>query len=393
MIVGKTLVRRLTVSLMLWMCALWTLSVTGVAFYVHYEINESFEHALEESQGKDDKKERVDHPMHHSTHHRGHSMRHRVHAFYETMQWLVLPTLVFLPLLALIVRRVAAKELRPVQQLTMQIGERGGQNLSPLQIKDDFPNELIAIVESANRLLERMGAALDVERSLAANAAHELRTPIATARLRIDNAMQHDLPQAARAELVAAGAGLVQLTRRAEKLLQLSRAEGSQSLASERIDLARVTSLVVQEFWAEQGVQRRLHLVLPEADTPGATQDQHAIWVMGDMDALALALRNLIENALRHSAGADVTVHVGVQHTAGADAKAFVSVTDQGAGLTADQLAKLTQRHVRQSHNQTGFGLGLSIVKTIVDRQKARLSFASPPPGLTQGLAARIDFA
>jgi two-component system, OmpR family, sensor kinase len=286
--------------------------------------------------------------------------------------------------LSFIVQRIVRGELNPVQQLTDQLAERGAQNLTVLRANEGFPSELITIVESTNRLLERMDSALDVERSLAANAAHELRTPIATARLRIDNAMQHDLPEAAKIELVAAMAGLVQLTRRAEKLLQLSRAEGSQSLNSERMDLAHLASLVVQEFWADAGVQRRLYLDLTAMD--GA--DIASVWVMGDMDTLALALRNLIENALRHSTDADVTLRVRRSEDG---LTALASVIDQGLGLSSDQITKLSKRHVRYSTDQTGFGLGLSIVKTIVERQKGRLAFTSPPAGLTQGLEVRIE--
>lgn len=374
-----TMTKRITQTLMFWVSVVWFVSALGVAAYVKYEIDEAFDQALLANATQLDEKMRF-----------AESMEHRVHAFWETLRWLFLPMIAFLPILTFAVHRIVRRELKPVQQLTAQIGERGGQNLSALKDEAGFPSELITIVDSTNRLLERMDAALDVERSLAANAAHELRTPIATARLRIDNAMQHDLPDVARTELVAAIAGLMQLTRRAEKLLQLSRAEGSQSLSSERLDLAYLARLVVQEFDFDPAVQCRLHVVLPES----VDGRPLSIWAMGDMDTLALALRNLIENALRHSAGADVTVRVGYVETKSVNElgrRAFASVIDQGAGVSSQKMMQMTQRHVRQSHNQTGFGLGLSIVKTIVERQKGQLSFASPPAGLTQGVEARIE--
>jgi two-component system, OmpR family, sensor kinase len=370
---NNTLTARITKNLMLWVGLIWIISAVGVAAYVKYEIDEAFDQALLDNTLQIDRATQI-----------ATSMAHRADAFWETMRWLFLPMLAFLPALAFIVQRIVRGELNPVQQLTDQLAERGAQNLTVLRANEGFPSELITIVESTNRLLERMDSALDVERSLAANAAHELRTPIATARLRIDNAMQHDLPEAAKIELVAAMAGLVQLTRRAEKLLQLSRAEGSQSLNSERMDLAHLASLVVQEFWADAGVQRRLYLDLTAMD--GA--DIASVWVMGDMDTLALALRNLIENALRHSTDADVTLRVRRSEDG---LTALASVIDQGLGLSSDQITKLSKRHVRYSTDQTGFGLGLSIVKTIVERQKGRLAFTSPPAGLTQGLEVRIE--
>jgi two-component system OmpR family sensor kinase len=369
----NTLTSRITKHLMFWVGLVWAISAIGVAVYVKFEIDEAFDQALL------DKALQLDAGAQLAA-----SMAHRIDAFWETMRWLFLPMLGFLPLLAFIVQRIVRRELKPVKQLTDQLAERGAQNLTILCGNEGFPTELITIVESTNRLLERMDSALDVERSLAANAAHELRTPIATARLRIDNAMQHDLPEGAKAELVAAMAGLVQLTRRAEKLLQLSRAEGSQSLSSERMDLAHLAGLVVQEFWANAGVQRRLRLDTPYTDDASAV----SIWVMGDMDTLALALRNLIENALRYSADADVMVRVRLAEDC---VTAWVAVMDEGPGLSSDQITKLANRHVRQSANQTGFGLGLSIVKTIVERQKGRLTFTSPPAGFAQGLEVRIE--
>jgi len=377
---STTLTGRITKSLMFWVGLIWTISAVGVAAYVKYEIDEAFDQALIDNALQIDRVTQI-----------ATSMAHRMDAFWETMRWLFLPMLAFLPILAFIVQRIVRHELKPVQQLTDQLAERGSQNLTALCANVGFPSELISMVDSTNRLLERMDSALDVERSLAANAAHELRTPIATARLRIDNAMQHDLPEVARDELLAAVAGLVQLTRRAEKLLQLSRAEGSQSLSNEPVDLAQLASLVVQEFWLSAGVHRRLHLDLfDDADDVSSVA-----WVMGDMDTLALALRNLIENALRHSAGADVTVRVGRSEAIANEQGGksfFVSVIDQGSGLSPSQIVKITQRHVRQSGDQAGFGLGLSIVKTIVDRQRGKLTFFSPPAGFAQGFEARIDF-
>jgi two-component system, OmpR family, sensor kinase len=371
---GKSTLRgRITQSLLFWVGLVWVISAVGVAAYVKYEIDEAFDQALLDNILQLDAKSRL-----------AESLVHRADAFWETMRWLFLPMLAFFPILAFIVQRIVMRELKPVHELTDQLAERGAQNLTALRADEGFPSELVTIVGSTNRLLERMDSALDVERSLAANAAHELRTPIATARLRIENAMQHDLPEAATIELVAAMAGLVQLTRRAEKLLQLSRAEGSQSLSSERMDLTHLASLVAQDFLTDPRVQRRLHLNFPEGGTVSAA----AVYVMGDIDTLALALRNLIENALRHAPDADVTVQVGC--LSGGDA--FVSVVDTGSGLSTDQVDKLAKRHVRNSSDQTGFGLGLSIVKTIVERQKGRLTFTSPPTGLAHGLEVRIEF-
>jgi two-component system OmpR family sensor kinase len=369
---STTLTKRITKSLMFWVSVVWLISALGVAAYVKYEIDEAFDQALLANAIQLDAKARL-----------AESMEHRVHAFWETLRWLFFPMMAFLPILAFIVQRIVQRELQPVQQLTEQIGERGGSNLSTLTAKEGFPSELTTIVDSTNRLLERMAIALDVERSLAANAAHELRTPIATARLRIDNALHHALPSEVTLELEAAITGLDKLTRRTEKLLQLSRAEGSQSFIADPVDLILLVNLVVQEFDGESddknNTKARLSVQLPNGEDPAL--------VLGDIDTLALALRNLIENALRHAPSSLVQVKVD-NATKG---KVAVSITDNGVGVNSADLALLSTRHVRQSNHQTGYGLGLSIVKTIVERHQGVLSFASPPHGLANGFEARIE--
>lgn len=365
---NQSLTSRLTLGLMLWVTLLWLLGTVGVALFVHYEINEAFDQALHDSIAQLDSATQM-----------SESMAHRDQAFRETLQWLLLPMLAFLPVIAAVVLGIVRRELKPVQQLADQIAQRGGQNLSALTAEAGFPTELLSIVDSTNRLLERMTIALDTERSLAANAAHELRTPIATARLRIANALHYQLPSAVQVELKAAVTGLDRLTRRTEKLLQLSRAEGSQSLSTERVAMAELVRLVVQEFSVAKETPSRLHMHFPS--------DSESLWIVGDMDTLAVALRNLIENALRHAPTAQVLVALAALGSG----RIGITVTDDGAGVSDVNLALLAQRHVRQSKNQTGYGLGLSIVKTIVLRHKGTLSFASPPTGLTRGFEARIE--
>jgi len=102
---------------------------------------------------------------------------------------------------------------------------------------------------------------------------------------------------------------------------------------------------------------------------------------MGDLDSLAIALRNLVENALRYSQGTVVLE---------AQAPCTLVVRDAGPGVGPEQLKSLQARHVRHSSDVAGYGLGLSIVSTIVAKHGATLELLSPPPGRTSGLEARI---
>jgi two-component system OmpR family sensor kinase len=290
-------------------------------------------------------------------------------ALNRTLLGLLIPLGAVLPLLALVLRKVARTELRVLQQLAGEIEKRSGADLRPIALPG-LPGELRAVGDHVNSLLERLSQSLDVERALAANAAHELRTPLAAARLRLQTALEHELR---RDDVQAALDALQMLSHRTEKLLQLSRAESGASLARTRVDLVQLAGAVVQEFWDDPQTVERLALKVPDDAAPTTS---------GDVDALAIALRNLVENALRYGGAGRVVIEVMAPCT--------LAVRDFGAGVGADQLRTLQQRHVRYSADRAGYGLGLSIVGTIVEKHGAALELASPPPGAASGFEARI---
>jgi len=290
-------------------------------------------------------------------------------ALNRTLFGLVIPLGAVLPLLAWVLRRIARQELQVLQQLATEIGERDGTDLRPIALPG-LPQELQSVGDHVNRLLERLAQSLDVERALAANAAHELRTPLAAARLRLQTALEHELR---REDVEAALDALRMLSHRTEKLLQLSRAESGASFTRDRVDLARLAATVAQEFWQDAATLERLGLKVPDSGAPPVA--------LGDFDALAIALRNLVENALRY-AGGRVEIEVEPDCT--------LVVRDFGPGVNAIELRTLQLRHVRHSAERAGYGLGLSIVATIVQKHGAQLTLLSPPSGSASGFEARI---
>lgn len=309
----------------------------------------------------------------------------------RTVLGLAVVLLIMLPVMAWLVATVARRELRYVGQLQRQMTARSGSNLQPLSV-DGMPQELRVVGEGVNQLLERLGEALNVERSLAANAAHELRTPLAEVRLRLHTAIgQAQQPRASDPQLgnnteVAAVPlhevkavlhSLEVLSHRAERLLQLSRAEGRDVAHFARVNLVQLAELVAQEFWQQASAQKRLDCITPN--------EHEAVWVWGDLDGLAIVLRNLIENALRHSHGMVVLQVLPAPDTA-------LLVRDNGPGLTAEQVRLIQQRHVRIDSQHIGYGLGMSIVRTIADKHGAQLVFTTPPPHATHGLEVGLYF-
>jgi two-component system OmpR family sensor kinase len=309
------------------------------------------------------------HPVHI---HIADSLAHRNRAVLESVLWLLLPMLGVLPLLAWLALRIIRRELAPVGRLADQINQRNGQDLSPLS-SASLPNELKVIADTTNHLMKRLSDALDIERALAANAAHEIRTPLATMRLRLHHLLGMELPPLVETEIANTLDSLVQINQRAEKLLQLSRAESGSWLGSDAINLVRLAGIVAQEFWADPSLAGRVRLHVPQ---------DHDVMALGDFDALAIVLRNLIENAVRHGGAGPIDVTVS--------APACIRVCDQGPGLPPDKLALIRLRHVRHTDQSTGYGLGMSIVSTILERHHATLTLNSPPTGQNRGLEAII---
>ena len=291
---------------------------------------------------------------------------------------LVTLMVVVLVALALLIRRTARRELAVLKNLQEQIGLRSGSDLRPIEI-EGMPAEPRAVGEDVNRMLQRLSEALDVERSLAANAAHELRTPLATATLRLQAALEGDLN---RADVQAALTGLKTLSHRTEKLLQLSRAEAASATNRERVDLAALATAVASEFWQTPSAQLRLDIVEPALLLAGDAPEPEPVCAQTDPDALAIALRNLIENALRYSEGAKVEVIVR--------APATLIVRDYGPGVNEQTLQTLLTRHVRHAHDGAGYGLGMSITTSIIARLEGSLALSSPPPEHAHGFEATI---
>ncbi|KKW68437.1 hypothetical protein AAV94_04855 [Lampropedia cohaerens] len=289
---------------------------------------------------------------------------------------LVLVMVAVLVALGLLLRVVAARKLSVLQRLQRQISLRSGTDLRPVQTAG-MPQELRSVAEDVNRMLQRLSDALDVERTLAANAAHELRTPLATATLHLQAALDGQLE---RSDIQAALAGLKNLAHRTEKLLQLSRAEAVSSVGLHAVSLLELATAVAGEFWISENAQQRLDVL--ETNAPAATEHASAV-ALADPDALAIALRNLIENALRYSDNAKVEVLV--------QAPATVIVRDHGPGVSPELLSTLQTRHVRQAHDRAGYGLGMSITSSIVRGLRGQLRLSSPPAGLHHGFEARME--
>lgn len=300
-------------------------------------------------------------------------LEHRREATLESVVALMLPLAVLIPLSLVGVWWFVRRSLRPVIDLRTQIEARGAGDLTPVAASG-LPDEIGPIADAVNRLMERLRHALEAERSFTANSAHELRTPIAGALAQTQRLLA-ELPQGELSDHAARiEDSLHHLARMSEKLMQLARAEGGGLLAETPQDLGPILALVVDEFRRDSGDGTRLRFT--------ASPDVGLRSRM-DPDAFAVLVRNLIENALKHSP-ADTPVEISLSDGA------LLRIVNGGPALPADILTRLRARFERGPTTAEGAGLGLAIAEMIASGAGATLELLSPADGRTDGFEARL---
>ena len=286
---------------------------------------------------------------------------------------LLLPLLFLIPASLFGIWLFVRFSLRSLRGYGLAIEARGVGNLSPIH-GGRLPAEIRPIADAVNRLLERLRRALESERRFAANSAHELRTPLAATLAQVQR-LRHDAPAGPlQARAVQIEASLKELSRLAEKLMQLAKAEGGGVLAEVPQDLAMLLAHVVADLQRTTDVP--IEASLP---APGS------VFSLIDADAFAILARNLIENACKHGAQ-DHAVEVTLS------ASARLRVVNAGSIVAAAELAQLRGHFVRAGSRAEGFGLGLAIVSTIANGVGAELQLASPASGRADGFEAVVQF-
>lgn len=294
------------------------------------------------------------------------SLQDRREALWDVIRWQLIPLLVLLPLVAWTLNRALRQGFATLNPLKAWLAEhdlsRGNaKERAPLP-EQDVPRELAPLVHTINDLLDRVGRMVAAEQAFAANSAHELRTPVAAARAQAQRLLEEPACQSnpgAHERVQALLRQLDQLGHVSTKLLQLSRVHSGLGLSREPVELQTLVRLVGDEFRAP-GISERLQF-----DAPA-----EPVWVLGDLDALGIALRNLIENALRHTAGAAVRVRV--------EPGGVLVVEDDGPGVSTDALDRLIQPFQRGHSSAEGHGLGLSIAESVTQQIGGRLVLQSP---------------
>lgn len=288
------------------------------------------------------------------------SLAHRREATLESALTLLLPILLLLPLGMFATRWIVVRATRPVNSLRDAISARDGSNLEPIAL-DGLPTEIATIPGSVNTLLARLKHAIQAERELAANSAHELRTPLAGALAQMELlSEQLSEPQdRSRSERVLEA--LRRLSLMLEKLLQLSRAEAGIGLATTPVDLLALVKLLVESFQRSRpsvGV-----IVEPE---PGLSDLLRSV----DPDAFAIAFNNLLENAAHYgTAGQPIMVAV--------TAAGRITVTNAVSVPLDPDVNTYRTRFKRGQTSKPGSGLGLAIVDKLMAQMNGAMTLRS----------------
>jgi two-component system sensor histidine kinase QseC len=293
-----------------------------------------------------------------------HSVRNRL--LNELTVKILSPPIAALILLALILWHSVRISLEPLLRLATVIRGRGPDRLDPLDTKT-VQTEVRPLVDAINVLVGRLKESLDKERRFTADAAHELRTPLAGLKTQAQLALRTESDATRRKALEAIETAVSQAAHLVGQLLALARFDTQQIAAMPVIDLAAVATEVIGEI-TPQARAKGIRLGLTRA----ADCDIH-----GHRDAIAIMIRNLLDNAIRYTGdGGEVQVHV-----VGEDGRLSLIVTDNGPGIPPQEREKVLQRFYRGAGQSiSGIGIGLSIVQRIVDLHGATLGIEDAQP-------------
>lgn len=288
------------------------------------------------------------------------------------------PLWIAIPLLAALIWATVRWGLRPLEKVAASVAQRSANHLDPLRT-DAAPTEIMPLVVALNDLFARISRSRERDRRFAADAAHELRTPLAAIKAHAQVAQRATSLEECRQALDGVLAGVERGTRVVEQLLALARLDHAAAGAGfAAVDLAQIVRQTVIEL-APKAAAKKIDLGL---DAPEAA----AAIVSGNADMLAVLVRNLIDNALSYTPqGGQVNVAVRSDGES-----TTLRVEDNGPGLTPQLRARVTDRFFRVAGTGVqGSGLGLSIVAAIAEMHGAQ--FALEDRGDGPGLCARLS--
>ncbi|HVB47611.1 MAG TPA: ATP-binding protein [Burkholderiales bacterium] len=289
----------------------------------------------------------------------------------------LLPVLALIPLLGLTIGWIVLRSLKPLRALSADVARRAATDLRALP-EHDLPDEVRPLVHAMNGLLARLDEALTRQKRFVADAAHELRTPLAALQIQaemLEGAAQ-DGERRRRAQ--ALRGGIARLAGLVSQLLAMARLDAAAPSALVELDLLEVVKSVLADLYP-LAESRSINLGLTEGER---------LPIRGYLPGLRALFANLIDNALRYTPGGgqvDVSVRRGPRG-------ALVTVADTGPGIAPEHLERVFERFYRIGESEvSGHGLGLAIARAAAEQHHAQLSLENRRDG--PGLCASVEFA
>lgn len=279
-----------------------------------------------------------------------------VASFFPKVAWITFPILLALLLFDIMIFRGALDPVREASTTAAAIGPQRAELRLPEQ---GMPLEVAPLVHAVNQALDRLEAGYRAQRDFTADMAHELRTPLAIVRARVDSLDPGPLRDALRADLV-------NMTRTVNQVLDIAELESFIVATDAKADLFEVCADAVG-FMAPLAVEMSKSIAL--------TGDSGPVWVHGHSEALFRAVRNLIENAIRHTPpGASIEVEVAKE--------GIVHVRDDGPGVSEADRDSIFRRFWRRDRNKAeSRGLGLAIVARVAEAHDGTIAVDNAPAG------------
>jgi two-component system sensor histidine kinase QseC len=300
----------------------------------------------------------------------------RRQALRDYIAWRVLiPILLAVPLLAFMIWYGVSRAMAPLRNIAADVKNRRPDNLHPIG-GAVVPLETQPLIDALNALFQRLQQAFETERRFTADAAHELRTPLAALKTQAQVALRATDDAERRQALAQVVNGVDRATHLAQQLLTLARIDPTLWVGRDQVDLPALAAEVLAEI-APAALARAIDLGL---------EARASAIVRGDRAMLAILLRNLVDNAIKFTpTGGKVEVRVGRDGE-----RIVLSVDDSGTGIPPQERTRVFERFYRRIDALApGSGLGLSIVKRIADLHHAVVRLDDAPAG---GLRVEVVF-
>ncbi|HXQ32034.1 MAG TPA: ATP-binding protein [Steroidobacteraceae bacterium] len=305
-------------------------------------------------------------------------LEYRDAALSRTLHAVALPLLFALVLLTFLIGVVTERAFRPVRRMAADLAGRGADDLSAVNTAE-MPVETHALGVALNGLLARHAEVLARERRFTADAAHELRTPLAALRAQAQVAARATTPSEARRALDKLQANIDRTAHLMSQLLSLARLEPGSSFSAGQTTQAKVVVDLVLEDLAQTAREKRIEIMLE-----GCLQR-----LPGSPEVLYLLIRNLLENSIRHVSERGQVALTVIER----DQSAVLSISDNGPGIPIAERSRALERFYRiPGSASSGSGLGLSIVGRVVELLAGEIELADPAVGTGLVVTVRLPF-